>query len=79
MGTIFNTMEVFHGSFFSWQEQYILFILWGENVLSNAKHFYCPCHAKSLFVAMLIALVVALCCVKNLWNSADAAKAKPAN
>ena len=37
-------IEVLHGGHAACQEQYNI-IPMGQNVLSNAKHFYCSCHA----------------------------------
>ena len=46
-GPFRDLIEVLHGSHVAWQEQWILFPL-GTNVLSNAKHFHCSCHATWL-------------------------------
>ena len=42
------SIEVLHGSHVACQEQQILFPM-GTNVLSNAKHFHCSCHATWLY------------------------------
>ena len=38
------TIEVLHGGHVAWQEQFNI-IPMGQNVHSNAQHFYCSCHA----------------------------------
>ena len=42
--TVFGPIEVLHGGYVVCQEQYNI-IPMGQNVHSNAKHFYCSCHA----------------------------------
>ena len=55
-----NAIEVLHGGHVAWQEQFSI-IPMGQNVHSNAKHFYCSCHAtwppckiKSLWLNVLL-------------------------